>query len=157
MPTLTRLERAQDLCWSQWQSPAGRNVSAFILTPITAKQIEAWLGGADPPRPAEIPATWVHKESRLERMFTNGRQAIGPNEIGDVGAYVGTAKAPARYVAVIVETDADPVTVIIESAVTDELGRVSTTRDAEASAPARDGKIPIYRIVDDVATKVSER
>lgn len=133
-------------------------MSEFVLTPITPKQIEAWLGGADPPKPASIPATWVHKESRLERMFTNGQQAIGENEIGDISAYVaGGVKAPENYVAVIKEPDDDPVTVIVGEVVRGPTGSVSTTRDAEASTSTRNGKTPTYRIVDDVAVKVSER
>lgn len=158
MPNLTRLERAQDICWSTWRSPDGRSVSDDVPTPITPRQIDAWLNGADPPKPASIPATWVHKESRLERMFTNGQQAIGENEIGDISAYVaGGVKAPENYVAVIKELGDDPVTVIIGEVVKGPTGSVSTTRDTEASTPTRSGKVPTYRIVNDVAVKVSER
>ena len=160
MPTLTQLTRDTDICWSTWRSPDGRSASNAILTPITPRQIEAWLGGADPPRPASVPATWLHKESRLERMFTNGRQTIEPNEIGDVGGYdENGARAPAHYVAMIQELGDNVVEVRLDpgDATTDVNGRVTTTREIEAVGTTKSGTVPTYRIVEGVATKVRER
>lgn len=160
MPTLTQLTRDTDICWTSWQSPDGRSVSDELLTPITPRQIEAWLGGADPPRPASIPATWIHKESRLERIFTNGRQTIEPNEIGDVGGYdENGARAPAHYVAMIQESGDNVVEVRLDpgDAITDANGRVTTKRDIEAVGTTKGGAVPTYRIVNGVATKVRER
>ena len=160
MPILTQLTRDVDICWSRWQSPDGLRVSSDILTPITPKQIAAWLGGADPPRPTSVPITWLHKESRLERMFTNGRQTIEPNEIGDVGGYDARGeRAEARYVAMVQEPGDNVVEVRLDpgEATTDVNGRVTTTRDIEAVGTTKGGTVPTYRIVDGVATKVRER
>lgn len=160
MPVLTKLIRDIDICISVWQSPAGRNVSAELPTPITPKQIETWLQGSDPPKPEGVPETWVHQYSRLERIYTNGKQVIGDNEIGDTSGYAaGGVRAEPRYRAVIVEPGDVPVIVDIPARDTTK-GQgetISTTKDGESIVPNKDGKIPTYRIVDNVATKVSER
>lgn len=160
MPELTRLERAPDICWSQWRSPDGNETSPFLLTPITPERITEWLNGADPPRPAEVPNDWVHKESRLERIFTNGNQAIGDNEIGDIGCYDATgARASTTLRAVIVEPGDKPVILDLRA---DEIivtkdGAIETKAPKETLGANNVGKIPTYRIVDGVAEKVSER
>lgn len=161
MPNLTRLERAQDICWTKWKSPDGKEVSPLLLTPVTQDDINALLRkGMTPPRPPEVPLDWVHVECVLQGMYMNGKSELGPNEIGDRSCYLAAGvRAQEKYVVIIQEPNDDPVVVVIppNDVTRDEDGSISTTRDAESANKARGGKVPTYRIVNDVATKVGER
>lgn len=161
MPTLTQLTRATDICWTSWKSPDGKEVSPLLLTPVTQEDINAYLiEGVTPPKPEEVPADWVHVECVLQGVYTNGKSELGPNEIGDRSCYLARGVRPQeKYVAYIQEPGEDPVTVIIppNDVTRDSEGRIYTNSDVGASAATRNGKVPIYRIIGDVATKVGER
>lgn len=161
MPTLTMLTRAPNICVTTWESPDGTERQVDVPTPITNRQIQDLFHGIHP-RPASVPNDWRFVSSSVHGIFTNGRGVIGPNEMGDLSGYAADyTRAPERLVAVIQEAGDLPVTVTIppERLVRDGSNRVSTTEDVEASPTTRTRAetIPTYRIVDNVATKVSER
>lgn len=137
-----------------------REVSPFLLTPITPEQITEWLNGADPPRPTEVPSDWMYQEGRLERMYTNGSQTIGDNEIGDIGGYDSKgARVSSSMRAVIVEPGDKAVVIDLNTKemIVNKDGSISTKNPKETLNTNNQAKIHTYRIVDGVAEKMSER
>lgn len=159
MPTLTRLQRADDICVSTWRDPRTNDMMTDILTPLTDRQRTGLLQGGTPPKPASVPASYVFVSARLERMFTNGRQEILSNEMGDVSGWNGLEKAGPLLRAVIQEVGDDPVQVMLTRSKYTELpnGRISTVAIVESDPREQDGKVMRYTITGDVAVKVGER
>lgn len=157
MPSLTRLMRDQDLCWSTWRHPTNPTQVIEGESTMTARAIQTVLAGGLPPRPAGVPSDWVFVSARLERQFVGGQQAIGPNEIGDVSGWNGTEKAPPLLRGVIQEIGDDPVEIELREGqyTEDQTGRISAT--VESTTTNRTGNLVRYAITNGVAVKMSER
>ena len=164
MPALTRLTRDVDRVVGTWRDPkTGVTMEAEVAW--TVDEFWDWVELPGPittwpPKPATIPASYTYVGLGLRGRFTNGATAIGPNEIGNVSWWQHRGqKVSEDFMAIIQEPGDDPVEVMVpaKSLTTDRDGKLSTARAIEAKTPNAAGRLPSYRIVNDMAIKEGER